>query len=77
NLPILMLPAMDVPVPSGGTVLAAIRDALLAWMTANAPSRQDGGFRFDMSVYSSLSDDRLPLIRMRNLRLAVTDVSDL
>lgn len=71
DLPIVMLPATTgVPIP-------AIRDALATWMTTNVPARTNGELRLDVSAYSSLSDDRLPIVRVRRLRLGIDFVTDL
>jgi hypothetical protein len=51
--------------------IRSVSDTITAWFVANEPSRLHDGGRlwFDLSVYSSLSESQLPVLRMRRLFL--------
>jgi LysM repeat protein len=53
----------------------AVADTINTWVAFNKPSGQDKGkLWFDLSVYSSLSDSQLPVLRMRRLYLPTNSV---
>ena len=49
-----------------------VSDTIEIWFRNNDPSgiKESGKLWFDLSVYSSLSDSQLPVLRMRRLFLA-------
>jgi hypothetical protein len=54
-----------------------VTEAVKAWFTAATPSTTGALFRFDVSVFSSLNDTNLPLLRLRNLVLETAYIQDL
>jgi hypothetical protein len=52
--------------------IAAVSDTVYNWFHNNTPSgvHESGKLWFDLSVYSSLSESQLPVLRMRRLYLA-------
>jgi hypothetical protein len=51
--------------------ISAVAETINAWFRSNAPSglHDSGRLWFDLSVYSSLSESQLPVLRMRRLFL--------
>ena len=51
--------------------IRSVSDTIIAWFNQNGPGDVDGSGRlwFDLSVYSSLSESQLPVLRMRRLFL--------
>jgi hypothetical protein len=47
------------------------------WFGDHAPQGQNAYFRFDLTVFPSLTDSRLPLIRLTSLLLYRADIIDL
>ncbi|MFI6599275.1 LysM peptidoglycan-binding domain-containing protein [Nonomuraea sp. NPDC050536] len=48
--------------------------ALFSWFTDAPPNSADGTLRFDLTILSNLTRHPMPLLRLRNLTLAVTNV---
>ena len=48
--------------------------AISSWFTGNTPNPADGTLRFDLAILSDLTEQPMPLLRLRNLRLAIADV---
>jgi hypothetical protein len=61
-----------------GTTLARMvanwTAALSSWFQDTTPSATDGTLRFDLAILSNLTKDPMPLLRLRGLRLALTDI---
>ncbi len=85
TLPIVMAPPFDFVFERDlledcppATMTCGLAETLAAWLTARSPSREDAGFVFDISVFSSLGDaGKLPIFRVSNLTLAVDDIEGL
>jgi hypothetical protein len=54
------------------TFIKAVADTINMWFATNKPNgvEESGRLWFDLSVYSSLSESQLPVLRMRRLFLA-------
>jgi len=54
----------------------AVSDTINDWFKNNKPSgvQDTGKLWFDLSVYSSLSESQLPVLRMRRLFLATSSI---
>ena len=91
ELPLLMVPPTEFDIPSDWQKLAAhegvmaadaflgtIAEKVKRWfeITRN-PSSRSGRFLFDLSAFSSLSNNTQPLVRLRNLYLDLGDILDL
>jgi hypothetical protein len=86
TLPIVMAPPFDFIVPTDSrscgenlfSFLCSLSGAIKDWFEGHYPSRNNGRFNFDISVYSTLGDSgRLPIYRLKSLQLMLDDVSDL
>lgn len=70
-----------VPVTDSSPLVCKLTATLQSWFAANTPSPREGILLFDLSVFSSLSQDRdaprMPLIRLSNLHLTRSFVTDL
>ncbi len=49
-------------------------DALTAWFGSAPPSAQGGLLRFDLLIMTNLTADPKPLLRLRELRLSLSDI---
>ena len=88
ELPVLMVPPTEFQIPPdwqslsettmGGVDTAAFIATLALriteWFDRNNPSPQSASFLFDLSAFSSLSNNSQPLVRVRNLVLYVEDI---
>lgn len=92
ELPVLLVPATEFPIPpdwknlatvaatNGASVesfIATLAEQLQTWFTNHNPSPQSGQFRFDLSAFSSLSNNTQPLVRIRNLTLMLDDIKEI
>ena len=90
SLPIFLQPPhsfnveTDSKPPAGGCIggsadqLPAVCDwasAINAWLQANRPSETNAVLHFDMTIFSNLTKRPMPLLSMRNLRLAMEYVT--
>ncbi len=64
------------PTPAA-TYIKAVADDVSTWWGVKTPSTAKGRFRFDLTAFSSLDTNTQPLVRVRNLVLAVDDVVNL
>ena len=76
TLPIIMAPPFDFTIPDGKDAAGkpfpqSLAEAIKAWLDERHPSGKNGRFVFDISVYSSIGESKLPIYRLRNLRLGV------
>ncbi|MES2002874.1 MAG: hypothetical protein V4450_00030 [Bacteroidota bacterium] len=62
--------------PTGNSFVCRSAYFIRKWFTDNDPSVNNAQFSFDLSVYSSLNDSQMPLVRIRNLYLMLTDISN-
>jgi LysM repeat protein len=72
--PILMTPPQPFPVNESGAdnaFLEAVSARITSWLQRNEPRgvTTDGKLRLDLTVYASLADSKLPVLRLRNLTL--------
>jgi hypothetical protein len=86
TVPILMQPPLPVfwgkgPTPVGYVALAdMIHDlsaAIITWFKADMPATNGGALLFSLTIMSSLTMSPMPLLRLSDLELALTDVDDL
>lgn len=92
ELPVLLVPPTEFPIPpdwknlttvaatngaSAGNFIATLAEQLQTWFTNHNPSPQSGQFRFDLSAFSSLSNNTQPLVRIRNLTLMLEDIKEI
>ena len=92
ELPMHMIPPTEFQIPndwqnlrevtttagvSAEAFIATLAERLKTWFAAQDPSTVDARFLFDLSTFSSLSNNTQPLVRVRNLVLRVDEVTDL
>lgn len=86
TLPIIMLPFTNVdmrrrPYALGDVtlqkVIESLAETIKSWYRNHQPVENDASFGFDISFYSMLTGEPLPLLRMRSLSLGVKYVTDL
>lgn len=91
QLPILLLPPYsfripeDYTIPAGGCqsftetdpLVCRIADALKTWYAQTKPNTNGAWIQLDLSVFSSLSESKLPLIELRNIVLYYANITDL
>jgi hypothetical protein len=81
DLPVFFQPPTTVPVADRGlgSPLDKMADAWAAairsWFEAAPPSGADGTLHCDLAILSNLTADPMPLFRLRNLYLHLTDVT--
>jgi len=85
TLPVLMLPPTvinpesDFDVPQGGCpsheqteiFICELSNKILSWFNHTNPSTREAVFNFDLTVMSDLTEQPMPLIRLRSLYLSV------
>ncbi len=79
TLPIVMAPPFDFTIPDGKNETGrffpqSLSEAIKDWLDDRHPSGKNGRFVFDISVYSSLGDAKLPVYRVSNLQLSLKDI---
>ncbi len=92
EMPVLLYPASDFQIPASwqtglsattGPVtradiyIANVAGEVANWFATDSPSRLGGCLYFDLSAFSSLSNNTQPIVRVRNLSLAIVDVTGL
>jgi hypothetical protein len=85
TLPVRLAPPFDFVIPDDcgkdcetfNSFICRLTESILDWFRTNRPSRDEGEFLFDVATYSSLSDSKLPVYRLEELYLKVTDIKDL
>jgi LysM repeat protein len=87
NLPILLVAPFEFEIPADWSMDCELKEPGFicklskavkdGWYEKYKPSTAHGKFIFDISVYSSLSDSKLPVLRLRNLYLELSDIKDL
>jgi hypothetical protein len=86
TLPIVMAPPFNFTVRTdymtcvnnSNSFLCKLSEAIKVWFGRRYPSKNNGRFIFEISVYSTLGDGgKLPIYRMNNLALILDEVSDL
>ncbi|MEM7397295.1 MAG: hypothetical protein AAF492_33670, partial [Verrucomicrobiota bacterium] len=66
----------DYQLPVDPGFAAAIEQKIEAWFTEHQLTPQpDGNYRFDLTVFSSLTEEQLPILRLRELTLPVDAVA--
>lgn len=92
QLPILLAPPFnfaipaDFTIPAGGCPVTAspadsfvckLSAAIKTWYGQNNPATANAWLQFDVSVFSSLTEVKLPLIELKNVILFYSDINDL
>src|SRR5262249_35724208 len=91
ELPVLMLPPTEFEIPQDWRSLASttasgfrtvefiatLARRIREWFDKHDTSTQSARFLFDLSAFSSLSNNSQPLVRVRNLILNVEDIENL
>jgi hypothetical protein len=83
--PVFMQPLTSVEVMSGGVgadltleqMVANWTGAIKLWYANYFPSTASAGFTFDLTVFSNLTEQPLPLLRLTNLSLDLVYITDL
>jgi LysM repeat protein len=83
--PVFMQPLTGVEVMSGGVgadltleqMVANWTGAIKLWYANYFPSTASAGFTFDLTVFSNLTEQPLPLLRLTNLSLDLVYITDL
>lgn len=81
TLPLYLLPPTTVSVdgsasgvPTLDSVLDGLAASITAWFAAQPPNGTDGTLHFDLTIWSTLTSQPQPLLRLRNLYLALADI---
>ena len=74
-----MAPPFDFTIPDGKNAAGeffpqSLTKAIKTWLEERNPSGKNGRFVFDISVYSSLGEAKLPVYRASNLPLRLEDI---
>jgi hypothetical protein len=91
ELPVLMVPPAEFQIPpdwqnlaelsangvTAESFIATLAQRIKEWFGIYNPSPQGARFLFDLSAFSSLSNNSQPLVRVRNLLLDIEDVRGL
>ncbi|MEZ4955479.1 MAG: hypothetical protein R2825_18095 [Saprospiraceae bacterium] len=85
KLPVLLVPPYDLQLPSDwnledeNSFVNQLAKGISTWFNEHLPSDDnvDECFLFDVSIFSKLTDSKLPILRLRGVFLDVDDVSDL
>jgi len=91
ELPVLMVPPTSFLIPSNwqkltasagpaisaDTFIETLAEEIRHWYLTRTPSPQTARFWFDLSAFSSLSNNTQPLVRLRSLLLDLGDITDL
>lgn len=80
ELPVFLTTPQPFPISETGgdnPFLTAVSDQVTNWLNSNSPQGIDtnGRLVFDLTVYASLADSRLPVLRLRKLTLATNRLS--
>jgi LysM repeat protein len=57
--------------PDQGNFVNLVAESITDWLTRNTPSSDGARLYFDLSLFSSLSDSKLPVLRLRKLYLSI------
>lgn len=84
SVPVMMSPPFDFVIPDDWSVtcdqvqsfVCRLAEFVRVWAVTNRPSVAEGQFVFDVAMFSSLSDSKLPVYRVRRLYLSVDNISD-
>lgn len=72
SIPVFMQAMIEVNMPEGLEALVQQwTDAIETWMKTNQPNRTNGNLLFELVIFSSLTRQPYPLIRLRNLSLSL------
>lgn len=85
ELPVLLVPPTEFQIPPDWTegqvpaarFVEALAGRIVGWYGMTRPATLHGHFRFDLSAFSSLTNNTQPLVRVRNLVLGVDEITDL
>ena len=79
ELPLFFQPPLTVPVHAGASGVPATMinnwvGAITTWFASAKPKGTEGVLHFDLAIMSTLTAQPMPLLRLRNLSLALTDI---
>lgn len=83
SLPVMMQPLQDIQVKGVGNhttlaeMIAAWAGSMTLWYNTVNPGTSGGTFGFDLTIFSNLTEQPLPLVRLRSLELGVEYITDL
>jgi hypothetical protein len=81
TVPIVMAPPFDFTIPDGKNPVGksfpqSLTEAIKTWLDERNPSGKNARFVFDISVYSSIGEAKLPVYRASNLQLSLKDIKE-
>ncbi|HET7015008.1 MAG TPA: hypothetical protein VFI65_13920 [Streptosporangiaceae bacterium] len=76
-LPVFFQPLLSVVISGAGprTMAKEWSRTITNWRIAQAPVTAGARLHFDLTIFSSLQDQTMPLLRLRNLELAIADLA--
>lgn len=69
-LPVIMQPLVRIDLATGlDKMLQDWADAISGWLTSNKPNTRNGSLKFDLVIFSNLTEQPYPLLRLTSLNL--------
>lgn len=74
TLPIAMAPPLELSVDDPSSLVRSLSKAIRGWFREREPTASNGRFVFDVSIYGTLGEVKLPIYRLRSLQLALAEI---